>query len=144
MVSYYCQNQQIKEISFTSFPLEETRMWISFDSDFKLSVLLINKINYFFFKLIILPGRFPNKICLPWLTWMSSFNLCATLYVMNKIHNNLQRSRPNIDEKAHARYSVVFKYTVSLCFCTNFQIYLHIVLWDQLQICKCEKVICDE
>lgn len=38
VASYYCQNQQIKEISFTGFPLWETRMCMSFDSDFSLYV----------------------------------------------------------------------------------------------------------
>lgn len=85
-----------------------------------------------------------NMIHLCRLTWMSSFNLCIILYVMNKVHNNLQRIRTNTDEKADARYSVVFKYIAFLCFSANFQTYLHILLWDQLQSFKCEKVICDE
>lgn len=58
------------------------------------------------------------------------------------MHNNLQRERPNT-ENAEARYSVVFKYLAFLCFNANFQIYLHVLLGDQLQNCKCKKVICD-
>lgn len=50
--------------------------------------------------------------------------------------------RPNT-ENAKARYSVVFKYIVFLCFGTCFQIYLRILLGDQLQRCKSKKVICD-